>query len=155
MKVETVNEKTPFFIESVEINAPKDFVFGFIDDYTKHKQWIKGLEDEKYNSVEGQVGSTFTQKIKMYGSEDEYQGKVLEYEAGKLYQIEVGDKWVDFKIEYAVEEISKETTLLTETAWILKGVSFYKLFKIIDRHILHEQLKRLKDIAETEYKKNK
>ncbi|MEG0583989.1 MAG: hypothetical protein RR476_05405 [Cetobacterium sp.] len=87
MQVKDINETVPFYVESVEINAPKDFVFKFLSDYQKNGTWIKGLKEETFNKVDGNVGSTFEEKIKMYGSKEEYTGKVLAYEDGKMYQI--------------------------------------------------------------------
>ncbi|MEG0299877.1 SRPBCC family protein [Cetobacterium sp.] len=155
MELKELNEKTPFFVEGIDIDAPKDFVFKFISEYEKHGLWIEGLKEETHTDVEGVVGSTFTEKIKKYGMEDEYCGKVLAYEADKMYQIEIGDKWVDFKIEYDVEETSPEKTHLIQTAWTLKGTSLHKLFNFFNRQILHNQMEKLKAAVEDEYKKIK
>lgn len=155
MELKDLNEKVPFFVEGVDIDAPKDFVFKFISDYSKHGLWIDGLEDEKHTDTQDVTGSTFCEKIKMYGFKDEYCGKILSYEEGKLYQVEIGDKWVDFKIEYNFEEVNPNKTHLVLTAWTLKGTSFHKLFNVFNKKILHKQLIKLKEVSEAEFNKVK
>ncbi|MDX8335550.1 MULTISPECIES: SRPBCC family protein [Cetobacterium] len=155
MELKDLNEKVPFFVEGVDIDAPKDFVFKFISDYSKHGLWIDGLEDEKHTDTQDVTGSTFCEKIKMYGFKDEYCGKILSYEEGKLYQVEIGDKWVDFKIEYNFEEVNPNKTHLVLTAWTLKGTSFHKLFNVFNKKILHKQLIKLKEVSEAEFNKAK
>ena len=155
MELKELNEKIPFFVQGIDIEAPKDFVFKLISDYSKHALWITGLEDEKHTDAPEITGSTFCEKIKMYGFKEEYCGKVLAYEEGKMYQIEVGDKWVDFKLEYDFEEVNPTKTHLILTAWTLKGTSLHKLFNVFNKRILEDQLTRLKVVAETEFNKTK
>ncbi|WP_297597563.1 SRPBCC family protein [uncultured Cetobacterium sp.] len=155
MELKVINEKKPFFVEGIDIDAPKDFVFKFISEYEKHGLWIQGLKNETHTDVDGVVGSTFTETLKLYGLEEEYCGKVLSYEVGKMYQIEIGDKWVDFKIEYDFDEIAPEKTHLIQTAWTIKGTGLHKLFNFFNRQILHKQMEKLKASAEAEYKKVK
>ena len=72
-----------------------------------------------------------------------------------MYQIEVGDKWVDFKLEYDFEEVNPTKTHLILTALTLKGTSLHKLFNVFNKRILEDQLTRLKVVAETEFNKTK
>ena len=155
MELKELNEKIPFFVEGIDIEAPKNFVFTLLSDYTKRGLWITGLESEQHTDTPEIIGSTFCEKIKMYGVKEDYCGKILNYEEGKLYQIEIGDKWIDFKIEYDFEEVNPNKTHLIITAWTLKGNSLHKLFNIFNKNILSDQLTRLKVVAETEFNKTK
>lgn len=141
-----INYDLPFFGKTMEVDVPKEFLFTYFEDTSKHNKWIEGLISEKKID-----DKHFEETIKLIGIEEIYYGEVIKYVKDSQIQMTIKSKHFAFKFDYIFEDIGPEKTRLHVSAWLLEKNMVEKLFILIDKYILNRQLKRLKEVAEIEF----
>ena len=141
---------------TVEIEAPITKVFDFINDASKHKLWLEGLEDtirEPGYDPKNPVGSKFQQKIRDGKKVEVYDGQVTAHDRPRHLGARVYNKAFSVQIDYQLTKVKKHTHLE-----FISEVTFHNLaFKMIAglsrsimRTILEKQMKTLKQLIEAE-----
>jgi uncharacterized protein YndB with AHSA1/START domain len=144
------------FTNTVEINAPITRVFDLVDDDQNIKLWMDGLEETLYpegkNPV-NPVGTRFTQQIREGSRVATYEGRVIAYEKPNLLAITIGNSQFEMQVVYRFTA-KGAWTWLDYSATMTRGSLFTKLmsklFAPLTCRILDRQMKKLKELAETE-----
>lgn len=138
----------------IDIKAPIEAVFAWLDDDESLKSWIEELEETKYTSEvnhENPVGATFTQKIKEGRRVVTYEGEVTAYDKPRQLGVKLWDKDFSVDVDYRLTPLNGETRL-EYTADLHFHTIFSRimgvLFWWLSRRIIRKQITKLKDIAE-------
>jgi len=139
---------------SIEMNAPIERVFDYVEDTEKMKLWMDGLEETVYTSGRdpaNPVGTKFKQRIREGGRVQEYDGEVLAYEKPKHLAVRIGNKYFHAVADYRFTPVAEGTRLdyacdVTCHSWFVKVMGF--LFGWFMKRILRKHMTKLKDLAE-------
>ncbi len=139
---------------SVDINAPIERVFDFIQDPEKHKLWLQGVEETRYiepYDPDHRVGTKFKQKIREGGSVKEYDGEVLAFEKPSHLGILLHCPQFKVRVDYRLTAVGTGTHLdyecnLTCFSWFFRVMA--GLFSWFMRGMVRKQLNKLKELAE-------
>src|SRR6516225_5887278 len=99
---------------TIDIKAPIGKVFDFINDETKHKLWLEGLDEtirEPGYDRKHPVGSKFKQKIRDGKKLEVYDGEVTAYDRPKHLGARVHNKSLSVQIDYRLKNVKKVTHL--------------------------------------------
>jgi uncharacterized protein YndB with AHSA1/START domain len=143
-------------ISTIDIEAPIGKVFDFINDDTKHKLWLEGLEEtirEPGYDRKRPLGSKFKQKIKEGKKIEVYHGEVTAYERPKHLGARVYNKSFSVQVDYRLTKIknlthlefSSEVTFHSLAVKMLAGLS-----GSIMRAVIEKQMKAVKQLIESE-----
>jgi uncharacterized protein YndB with AHSA1/START domain len=143
-------------ISTIDIEAPISKVFDFINDETKHKLWVEGLEEtihEPGYNRRNPVGSKFKQRIREGKKIEVYDGEVTAYERPKHLGARVYSKafsvQVDYRLTYVKKmthlEFASEVTFHNLAMKMLAGMS-----RSIMRAVIDKQMKTVKELIEAE-----
>ncbi|WP_408010556.1 SRPBCC family protein [Pseudalkalibacillus sp. A8] len=146
------------FTYTIDIHAQRETVFDCINDNEKQKIWMEGLQETEYVGVydaENPVGSHFKQKIKEGGRVVEYVGEVIAYDRPDSIAVKIGNQSFAVSVYYQLSETTNGTRL-NYRAEMGTANTFTKimgfLFGWLTKRILHKQMTRLKELAESEAK---
>src|SRR5262245_17986770 len=139
---------------SMEVKAPIDKLFEYVDDKEKMKLWMDGLEETTYvtqRDPANPVGTKFKQKIREGGRVQEYDGEVLAYEKPKRIAVRIGNKMFDAIADYRFTPTHDGTRLdytceVTCHHWLARVMKV--LFGWFMKRILRKQMAKLKELAE-------
>ena len=95
---------------TIEIEAPISKVFDFINDETKHKLWLEGLEEtirEPGYDRKNPLGSKFKQKIREGKKIEVYDGEVTAYDRPKHLGARVYNKAFSVQVDYRLTKVKK------------------------------------------------
>lgn len=143
---------------SVDINAPAEKVFYWLEDSQRCMQWLDGVvENEDLEIKEGVVGSTCRQVYEENGKRMEGFGKTTEYEKNKRLRVWIDYKMFELDVLYTLEENNGVTTL-TQTAdtkfngFFMKimGWVMCKLMPNSGKKCLDKSFAKLKELCEKE-----
>ena len=140
----------------LDIEAPIGTVFEQIDDDEKLKLWMEGLEETIYPSgrdLQNPLGTKFVQKIREGGRVGEYEGEVIAYEKPTRLAIDIGNRQFTMRVDYRLSPTSKGTRLdysveTIKATWFVRLLG--KLFSGFSRRLLDRQMKKLKELAESQ-----
>jgi len=140
----------------LDIEAPIGTVFEQLDDDEKLKLWMDGLEETVYPSGrnrENPLGTKFIQKIREGGRVGEYEGEVVAYKKPTHLAIDIGNRQFTMRVNYRLSPISSGTRLdysaeTIRASWFAQVLG--KLFSGFTRRILDRQMKKLKELAESQ-----
>lgn len=140
----------------LDIEAPIGTVFEQIDDDEKLKLWMEGLEETSYPSgrdVQNPLGTKFVQKIREGGRVGEYEGEVIAYEKPTRLAIDIGNRQFTMRVDYRLSATPTGTRLdysveTIKANWFVRLLS--KLFSGFTRRLLDRQMKKLKELAESQ-----
>ena len=141
---------------TIDIDAPIGKVFDFINDETKHKLWLEGLEDtirEPGYNRKNPVGSKFTQKIREGKKVEVYNGEVTAFDRPKHLGARVHNKSLSVQIDYRLNSVKKLTHLEFTTEVTFHNVALKLLAGMsrpIMRAILEKQMTTVKALIEAE-----
>ena len=137
-----------FLDYSLVIDAPIDEVFSYLTDAEKNKLWIKGLYEEEtlYKEEDTYLNSRFIQRIKSFGMDMEFLGVITSYSEPTYLEMYYSDSRFIIKLEYILEEV-EEGTKLSHRAY---SVDSSGLINFFNKRILKGQMKRLKEVIETQ-----
>ena len=112
---------------SVEIDAPPERVFYWLDNPHRVMQWLPNVvENENLVVTPNKVGSTFRQVYVENGRRIEMFGTVTAYEANRRLASEITGKQFDLSVDYRLEDLGGRTRLTQEAEPRFKGI-----FKIV------------------------
>jgi uncharacterized protein YndB with AHSA1/START domain len=143
-------------ISTVEIEAPIGKVFDFINDETKHKLWLEGLEEtirEPGYNQKNPVGSKFKQKIREGKKIEVYEGEVTAYERPKHLGARVHNKAFSVQVDYRLTHFKKMTHLEFTSEVTFHNLAFKMLAgmsRSIMRAVIDKQMKAVKELIEAE-----
>jgi Polyketide cyclase / dehydrase and lipid transport len=139
----------------IEIQAPVETVFSYLDDQEKQKKWISGLESTEYLSPvnpTNPVGTKFKQRLSEGGRIQEYEGQVIEYKKNNLLGIQLQHPAFLIGVIYRLEALTDKSCRLHLTEKIEAKTLFGRFMNILFGRIIKRTLKKqmtlLKDIAE-------
>lgn len=113
---------------SVDINAPADKVFYWMDDSQRLMQWMDGVvENEDLEVTPDKVGSTFRQVYDENGKQMEGHGKVTEYKENKRLRVAIDYGMFELDVLYLLDENHGITTVTQTSDTKFKGF-FMKIF---------------------------
>lgn len=139
----------------MEIQAPIEVVFSYLEDNEKQKEWMTGLEGTEYLTkfdISNPVGVKFKQRVREGNRTQEYEGQVTEFNKNNKISIQLNHPSFLINISYKLQEISPNSSILFITEEIIaktvsgKILSF--LFRIFMKKGLEKQIKSLKQCAE-------
>jgi len=139
---------------SMEVKAPIDKLFSYVEDKEKMKLWMEGLEETVYTTpldLTNPVGTKFKQKIREGGRVQEYDGELLAYEKPKHLAVRIGNKHFQAMADYRFTPTHDGTRLdytcdVNCHSWIARMMSV--LFGWFMKRILRKQMAKLKELAE-------
>ncbi|MED1866038.1 SRPBCC family protein [Fictibacillus nanhaiensis] len=139
----------------LEIQAPVETVFTYLDDQEKQKEWISGLESTEFVSPldpTNPVGTKFKQRLREGGRIQEYEGQVTEYKRNNLLGIQLQHSAFLVEVIYRIEALTDKSCRLHLTEKIESKTLFGKLINILFSGIIKRTLKKqmtlLKNSAE-------
>jgi uncharacterized protein YndB with AHSA1/START domain len=140
----------------LDIEAPIGAVFEQIDDDQKLKLWMEGLEETVYPSgrdPQNPLGTRFIQKIREGNRVGEYAGEVIAYEKPKRLAIDIGNRQFTMRVDYRLSPTPAGTRLdysaeTIKATWLVRLLG--KLFSAFTRRLLDRQMKKLKEVAESQ-----
>lgn len=141
---------------SMDINAPIERVFQFIDEEEKTKLWIEELVGNTYIGTfdpKNPVGAKFKQKLKEGGRIAEYDGEVLAYQKPNLLSIRLGNKMFSVDVTYRLSKIPNGTHIdyiCKQTFHSLIARITGTLFSGFMNRVFRKQMTKLKEMAERE-----
>jgi uncharacterized protein YndB with AHSA1/START domain len=141
---------------TIEIEAPIGKVFDFINDETKHKLWVEGLEEtirEPGYNRKHPLGSKFKQKIRDGKKLEVYEGEVTAYERPKHLGARVHNKSFTVQVDYRLMQIKKVTHLEFISEVTFHNLAFKMLAGLsnaVTRGIIEKQMKTVKQLIEAE-----
>ncbi len=140
----------------LDIEAPIGTVFEYLDDDEKLKLWLEGLEETSYPSgrdSENPLGTKFVQKIREGGRVGVYTGEVIAYEKPTRLAIDIGNRQFTMRVDYRLSPTPTGTRLdysveTVKSTWLVRLMG--KLFSGFTRRLLDRQMKKLKEVAESQ-----
>jgi uncharacterized protein YndB with AHSA1/START domain len=102
---------------SIEIDAPADRVFHWLDDAERLLRWVPHLvESEDLTITDDRVGSTFRQVFLERGRRTEMRGVVTAYERDRRLACEMRGDAFELSVCYRLEDLGSRTRLSQESA---------------------------------------
>lgn len=139
---------------SMDIDAPIERVFPFIDEEEKTKLWIEELVGNTYVGTvdpNDPVGAKFKQRLKEGGRIAEYDGEVLAYQKPNLLSIRLGNKMFSVDVTYRLSEIPNGTRFdytCQQTYHSFLAQMLGTLFSGFMKRVFRKQMRKLKEVAE-------
>lgn len=102
------------FHYQLDIAAPIEVVWQFLDDDKKQQLWMTQIVETTYpkgKNKEDPVGTEFRQKVKEGGRVKEYDGVVTAYHAPTLLSVLIGDEDFQMDVTYILHEEGPRTRL--------------------------------------------
>lgn len=141
---------------TIEINAPIAKVFDFINDETKHKLWLEGLEEtirEPGYDPKKPLGSKFRQKMREGKKTEVYDGEVTSFQRPKHLGARVYNKSFSVQVDYRLKSVKKATELEFITEVTFHSLAFKLvagLSRSLMRGVLEKQMQTVKELIEAE-----
>lgn len=138
----------------VEIAAPPERVWSFLDDDAKLPLWMPEIVETTYpDGRDGAdpVGTRFLQKLKEGGRVKEYPGVVTAYEPPRLLAIRMGEGSFTVDVTYRLAEDAGGTRLdyradITLASLLTRILG--RLFRPLTMRIVRRHMANLKRLAE-------
>lgn len=149
-------DKNPSYMESIVILAPRELVFGIIEDDDFQKEWMEGYKEIKVLlKTEDLIGTEFEEIININNKEHCFQGRLLKYEKNHILKFSLKEKEIDLKVEYEIERLERNKSVLIIKGWIETSLFTRFFLKYILKERLEKQLSKIKELSENEFKKYK
>jgi carbon monoxide dehydrogenase subunit G len=141
-------------VTTVDIAAPIERVFSFVDDPEKLKLWLDGIEETTYltDPASGKgVGTKFRQRIREHGRPVEYDGEVTVYSPPRELGVRLFVKQFSVQVDYRFTPVPAGTRLdysaeVTCFSWFMRVMGW--LFGWVMQRTARKQMARLKAVAE-------
>ncbi len=130
---------------SIEIEAPPERVFYWLDDAERVMKWVPNIvENEDLVVTEEKIGSTFRQVYLENGRRMEMHGEVTGYEANRRLTTEISGDVFDLLVDYHLEDLGGRTRLTQDSEVRFKG--FFKIIgPIMTPFVRKASLKQLEE----------
>lgn len=142
----------------MDIQAPIEIAFSYLEDQEKQKKWIHGLESTEYITPvdpANPVGVKFIQHLREGGRVQAYEGQVIAYRKNSLLGIQLHHPAFLIEVKYQLEVLSDKSCRLFLTEKIKAKNLFSKImnffFQGIIKRTLKKQMSLLKQIIETDF----
>ncbi|MEK4426085.1 SRPBCC family protein [Solibacillus sp. FSL K6-1523] len=139
----------------IEIQAPIEVVFSYLEDNDKQKEWMTGLEGTEYVTdfdSNNPVGVQFKQKLKEGNRIQVYEGQVTEYTKNNKLSIQMDHPSFLISVSYSLKEISAHSSILYITEEVtpktISGKILSFLFRGFMKKGLEKQMMALKQCVE-------
>ncbi|MEM7233687.1 MAG: SRPBCC family protein [Planctomycetota bacterium] len=143
--------------DHVDIEAPRDRVFYWIDDDERVKKCITGaIENRNIEVTEDRVGSTFHQVFEENGQLMEFDGIVTEYVKDERLGVHMKGKMFQLDVLYVLEDhdggtrVTQHSKVVFNGFWKLVGPIMAFLCKKQGAKKLQDDFARLKDLCEND-----
>ena len=140
----------------IEIDAPPERVFYWLEDGERVMQWAKGVvENEDLEVTDAKVGSTFRQVYEENGRRMEFQGRCTAFEQDRRLAVQMTSRMFDLEVDYRLEDLGGRTRLTQESesrfhgVMRLVGTVMCWLMKGKAEDCIAEDFGRLKALAES------
>ena len=108
---------------SLEIAAPPERVFSWINDGERLMQWLPNLvENEVVDAKKGGLGSKIRQVYLENGRRMEMAGEVTGFEPGRFLACDLHGQPFDLKVAYRLESLGGRTRLTQDSEVIPKSL---------------------------------
>jgi carbon monoxide dehydrogenase subunit G len=141
---------------TLDIHAPIERVFEWINDPEKHKRWLQGVEETRYVGdfdPANPVGAKFKQRIREGRSVKEYDGEVTSFARPKHLGIRLVSPQFSVQVDYRLTAVEGGTRLeyvadVSCSSWFIRVIAH--LFGWLMKGMARKQLNKLKELAEGE-----
>ncbi|MEG0840046.1 SRPBCC family protein [Cetobacterium sp.] len=141
-------------MESIVIEAPKELIFSVIEDGEIQNEWMEGFKEGRVISKTNDlVGTEFEEIIEVDKRRHVFHGRILAYEKDEKIKVSLDEDDFEIKIEYDVERLEKNKTLLILKCWLLNTLKPKLVVEYYMNSRLEKQLQRIKTTAESKVKK--
>jgi Polyketide cyclase / dehydrase and lipid transport len=136
---------------TLNVNASCETVFELIEDESKARLWMEGVEQMLFNENEKRVGAHFVQHVREGRHVHAYSGEIIEYEPPHKYGLRLGNSAFTMEIRYTLDPNAEGCAILYESTmvesnWLVNMMS--RLFSVFTRRLLHRHMQNLKQLAE-------
>ena len=101
------------FACEVEIDAPAERIFPWLEDPVRMQQWVQGLEHSEYLApvAAPAVGTPFRQRMREMGRTVTYDGEVIRREPPAALDVVLTHRRFEMRIAYRLEPRAQATHL--------------------------------------------
>ena len=140
----------------LDLDAPVETVFRYLDDDALLPLWMEGLEGtaypEGYDPADP-VGTRFTQRIREGRRVNTYEGVITSYEAPYHLALRLGNRHFTVAVDYRLRPTLTGTRLdyaarMVSASWATRVLA--RLFAGFTRRLLDRHMANLKALAEDE-----
>ncbi len=140
---------------TLDINAPIEKSFECVNDNSKLKLWMDGLEKVEVlheTDPHNPVGTKFRQHIKEGGRVRQYDGEITRYKYPELLSVKISSKAFNVDVNYQFQNYGGGTRLNYEAELTFNNLFariMSVLFRWLTKGILKKQMATLKKLAES------
>lgn len=146
-------DRKPFFMESIVIEAPKELIFSIVESGDTQREWMKGLiEGRVIYKTSDLIGTEFEEIIDIENRRHVLHGRILAYEKDHILKVSLDEDELEFKLEYDVERLERNKSLLILKCWLIDSFNMKMLVKLYLEKKLEKQLENIKKVSEERYK---
>lgn len=146
-------DRKPFFMESIVIEAPKELIFSIVESGDTQREWMKGLiEGRVIYKTSDLIGTEFEEIIDIESRRHVLHGRILAYEKDHILKVSLDEDELEFKLEYDVERLERNKSLLILKCWLIDSFNMKMLVKLYLEKKLEKQLENIKKVSEERYK---
>ncbi|WJE53577.1 SRPBCC family protein [Bacillus cereus] len=129
----------------MDIQAPIEKAFSYLEDPEKQMKWIQGLEGTEHITTfnpANPVGTKFKQRLRERGRVQEYEGQVIAYKKNSLLGIQLHLPAFLIEVKYQLEVLTDKSCRLFLTEKIEAKTLFTKIMNFLFRGIIKRTIKK-------------
>ncbi|MET7021380.1 SRPBCC family protein [Bacillus mycoides] len=129
----------------MEIQAPIEKAFSYLEDPEKQMKWMQGLEGTEHITTydpANPVGTKFKQRLRERGQVQEYEGQVIAYEKNSLLGIQLDLPAFLIEVKYQLEILTDKSCRLSLTERIEAKTLISKIMNFLFRGIIKRTIKK-------------
>ncbi|HDX9614764.1 TPA: SRPBCC family protein [Bacillus toyonensis] len=129
----------------MEIQAPIEKAFSYLEDPEKQMKWMQGLEGTDHITTfdpANPVGTKFKQRLRERGQVQEYEGQVIAYEKYSLLGIQLDFPAFLIEVKYQLEVLTDKSCRLSLTERIEAKTLISKIMNFLFRGIIKRTIKK-------------
>ena len=141
---------------AIDIGAPPERVFYWMDDPDRVLLWVPNLEEnEDLDVTEDKIGSTFRQVYVEHGRRMEMRGVVTAYEPNRRLACDIDGEGFELSVDYRLEKqggltrLEQIATVRFKGVWRLIGPIMSFFMRKSSHAQLEESFNKLKQLAES------
>ena len=142
-------------VNTIEIQAPQQKVFSWIEDPDRAKEWMTSVtKSEIIQELPNKVGTTFRETVEEEGRCVEMRGIVIDFKSNQRFAVKLESDYHTAEVNFTLEETEGITRLTQDVELQFKGalkvmatVSQSKIKKKIIKQA-NKEFARLKELCE-------